>query len=618
MNLTTCPSERQLLAFQLGDLPEHALNQVAEHLEACPRCDTLVQQMDAQRDPLLSALQSAAPLPSGGYASGMDASQTKPALSTKPSSRPGPADATNPARYPFLRPPLRPDEIGRLGHYRVLRLLGKGGMSFVFLAEDLSLHRLVALKVMKPELSAEAEDGWKRFLREARLMAGIKHENLVTVYFAGQEGEAVYLAMELLEGESLDDWLKRTRPVPLAEVVGLARDITGGLAAVHRLGLVHRDIKPANLWVERRADEHARPHPPARPTNSRIKILDFGLARRTQESTLLTQPGTVMGTPSFMSPEQARGEATDARSDLFSLGGVLYVLCTGEQPFAGQNTMAVLTALAVSEPRPVHELNPAIPRALSDFIMQLLAKDRDKRPASAEDVLERLRQVEARLNDPAHATSAAPRAPAATPPRLSRPGRRRLMAGLAVVALGLVAMVGYAVGPDLVFTYPAAVYPSVPGAVYLSSLEVIEPVHFPFPGPVPRPHWGREPDDWPAPVGDHRVVINGRNSLHGIWTHLPPPKGGTVGLSFWLDKRYKTFNTEVSLNDGPRHCPPLTFAVYGDGRLLWKSDPVSSQKDGQPCKGLAVDSVDKLTLQIRGTGEVRGAHGVWVEPYLTR
>jgi serine/threonine protein kinase len=367
MSAGNCPSEQLLQAFQLGNLPELSQDAIADHLEGCARCEFLAQQLDSQVDPIVAAIRQ--PLAPGCQPTRIVQGPLTPV-------RNAPATGPSPVAFPFLLPAERPDEIGRLGNYRVLRLLGKGGMAFVFLAEDAALMRPVALKVMRPDLGRD-EFGWQRFLREARIMAAIKHKNLVTVYQAGQESDSVWLAMELLEGESLSQRLERSGPMEVPEALRLAQELANGLAGVHGHGLLHRDLKPANIWLE-------APH-------DRIKILDFGLARFMNDQSNLTLPGTVLGTPAFMAPEQARGEATDARSDLFSLGCVLYAICAGVKPFGAENTMSVLQALAVHDPRPMHEINPAIPRPLSDLVAQLLAKSPDERPATAEAVLERLR-----------------------------------------------------------------------------------------------------------------------------------------------------------------------------------------------------------------------------------
>lgn len=245
-----------------------------------------------------------------------------------------------------LKPPRQADEIGRLGPYRILGVLGSGGMGVVLKAEDSELDRAVAIKVMKPELAAEAIS-CERFLREAKAVACLEHDHIVAIHHVGHEENVPYIVMPLLQGETLQGRLK-VRELPLAEILRIGWQTAEGLEQAHRHGLIHRDVKPDNLWLE--------------GNSGRVKVLDFGLAHVARKDADLTQSGVIMGTPAFMSPEQARGKPVNARSDLFSLGSVLYRLCTGQNPFRGDDSLAVLTALATETPKAPHEVNPAIPR----------------------------------------------------------------------------------------------------------------------------------------------------------------------------------------------------------------------------------------------------------------
>jgi serine/threonine protein kinase len=284
-----------------------------------------------------------------------------------------------PKEYPFLAPPEAPDELGRLGHYAVLKVLGVGAMGVVFQAQDLHLKRMVALKVVKPSLAAYA-DSHKRFLREAQLAASIDHEHIVTIYQVGEDRGVLFLAMKLLEGESLDRRVNRLGRLPLAEVLRIGREMAEGLGAAHARGLIHRDIKPANIWLEK--------------DRNRVKIVDFGLACGNAEDGRLTQAGAVIGTPSYMAPEQANAKELDSRCDLFSLGAVLYQISTGVLPFGGKDTLSVLAALASKTPVAPHKIVPSLPRAFSDFVMNLLVKDRDKRVQTAKEVIEAINVIE--------------------------------------------------------------------------------------------------------------------------------------------------------------------------------------------------------------------------------
>lgn len=280
----------------------------------------------------------------------------------------------------FLAPPQNPGELGTLGSYRVLKVLGAGGMGMVLQAEEPALKRMVALKVMLPELAAK-EVNRQRFLREAQATAAIEHPNIVAIHQVGQDRGVPFIAMPFLKGESLDQRLKREKKLSPAECVRIGRQVAGGLAAAHEHGLIHRDIKPGNIWLEAK-------------TNL-VKIVDFGLARGLAgDDVALTKSGAILGTPAYMSPEQASGQKVDHRCDLFSLGAMLYQMLTGELPFQGQDTLSLLMALATAEPRPIHQLNPDVPRPLEELVMVLLAKDPEMRPSTAKDVAEGLTAVE--------------------------------------------------------------------------------------------------------------------------------------------------------------------------------------------------------------------------------
>ncbi|VTU01755.1 serine threonine protein partial : Serine/threonine protein kinase with PASTA sensor(S) (Fragment) OS=Rhodopirellula sallentina SM41 GN=RSSM_02570 PE=4 SV=1: Pkinase: LRR_6 [Gemmataceae bacterium] len=277
---------------------------------------------------------------------------------------------------------------GQFGEYVLLGELGRGGMGAVYRAEDPRLKREVALKVMLPQFAAN-EQAKARFVREARAQAKVEHDHVAAILHIGDHQGLPFIVMPLLKGVTLHAALRANPRPPLAEVIRIGREIAEGLAAAHEKGLVHRDIKPANVWLEGK--------------KLRVKILDFGLARVADGDGAdatdgpVTREGAVVGTPAYMSPEQGRGLPVDGRTDLFSLGVVLYQMTTGELPFRGANTLAILTALAIDHPPPPIACNPAVPQHLSDFVMRLLAKDPAYRPPTAEAAAEGLRAIEAGL-----------------------------------------------------------------------------------------------------------------------------------------------------------------------------------------------------------------------------
>jgi uncharacterized protein (TIGR03067 family) len=283
----------------------------------------------------------------------------------------------------FLEPATRPDSLGRIGHYEVLQVLGQGGFGVVFRAFDDVLHRVVAVKVLSPQMAATSP-ARKRFLREARSSAAVQHENVVRVHAVSRDDEPLpYLVMEFIPGQTLQNRLDNSGPFELAEVVRIGRQVAQGLAAAHEKGLIHRDIKPSNILVDG-------------GTPPQAKITDFGLARAADDASL-TRSGTVAGTPLYMAPEQARGESLDHRADLFSLGSVLYVMLTGRPPFRAETTLAVLKRVSEDTPRPIREVIPEVPGWMCRIVEQLHAKDSAERFQTAREVADLLADCEKQL-----------------------------------------------------------------------------------------------------------------------------------------------------------------------------------------------------------------------------
>lgn len=284
-------------------------------------------------------------------------------------------DPFAPAQLPELTPCDRPGRLGLLDTYEVIELVGSGGMGVVLRAFDPKLNRVVAVKVMANELAVNAS-AVKRFLREARAAAAIVHDNVVTIHSINDTHRPPYIVMEFLAGQTLQNRLG-DGPLDIEAILRIGSQTAAGLAAAHQLGLIHRDVKPGNILIE--ADEQ------------RVKITDFGLARAADDVEL-TRAGMIAGTPQYMSPEQARGESIDYRSDLFSLGSVLYAACTGTTAFNAANTMGMLRRVCEAEPTPIRDINPLIPKWLCAIIDKLLAKDPADRYASASEVADLLHQ----------------------------------------------------------------------------------------------------------------------------------------------------------------------------------------------------------------------------------
>lgn len=329
-----------------------------------------------------------------------------------------------------------------VGGYRVVRRLGQGGMGVVYLVDDPLGNRQVAIKMMHARHAADA-GARARFLREARAAAAVEHDHVVAVYQVGEDGDAPFLVMPLLRGESLEQRLAREPHPPLDLVLKVGREIALGLAAAHDRGLVHRDVKPANTWLE---GDPGAANPAARVR--RVKVLDFGLARSVDGADGLSLNGAVVGTPAYMAPEQAGGRAVDPRADLFSLGAVLYRMATGQSAFAGQSLTAILTAIASFDPPPPATVNPAVPVTLSELISQLLRKDPNDRPATAREVADALSAIEEHRPVPAAA-----RRPAVV-------WERRVAVALVIVAVfGVAVVVGRSITDRWIGSAPVPTEP---------------------------------------------------------------------------------------------------------------------------------------------------------------
>ncbi len=292
--------------------------------------------------------------------------------------------ATDPTDLSFLAASSEPGALGRLDHYEVLEVVGKGGMGIVLRARDTKLERIVAIKVLAAPFAASGS-ARQRFAREARAAAAVRDEHVIDIHAVRDDAPVPYLVMEFVDGCSLEARLRSAGALEVKEVLRIGMQIASGLAAAHKQGLVHRDIKPANILLENGVQ--------------RVKLTDFGLARAADDARL-TQSGVIAGTPLYMAPEQAAGEPIDARADLFSLGSVLYEMCTGRPAFRAPNTVAVIRRVCDAAPGPVRAISPDIPEPLCQLIERLHAKKPADRPASATEVADLMAGLLAGLADP--------------------------------------------------------------------------------------------------------------------------------------------------------------------------------------------------------------------------
>jgi serine/threonine-protein kinase len=279
-----------------------------------------------------------------------------------------------------------PTSLGSIEGYDLLDVTGRGGMGIVARAHDRQLNRMVAIKFLAPHLATSAA-ARERFAREAQAAAAVVHPHVVPIHAVNGNRDIPYLVMQYVTGKSVQDRIDRAGPLPVKDILRIAMQTARGLAAAHEQGLIHRDVKPSNILLENGVE--------------RVMLGDFGLARAADDASL-TRSGVIAGTPDYMSPEQAAGVPVDQRTDLFSLGSVMYAMATGHPPFRAERAMGVLHRICHDRPRPLREVQPDLPPWFESLVERLLQKDPDRRFASASETAEVLAQCLAHVQQPTH------------------------------------------------------------------------------------------------------------------------------------------------------------------------------------------------------------------------
>ena len=326
------------------------------------------------------------------------------------------SNAGEPATFPVapqFDQPTHPETLGSVDGFEVEQFIGRGGMGVVYRGFDKELNRPVAIKFLAPHLAANGV-ARKRFAREAQAAAAVVHPNVVPIHSVSPSPERPYLVMSLVHGRSLQKHVEDHGPLPVMDIVRIAQQIAAGLSAAHEQGLIHRDIKPANILLEKDV--------------SRVMITDFGLARAADDAAL-TQSGWLAGTPHYMSPEQAKGDRIDRRSDLFSLGSVIFFMATGREPFRAEKSWAVLQKIGSSKPDSIRAINNQIPKSLEQIVEALMAKNPSRRIQTAVEAHEVLNEYLAHLQNPTVVRKPKP------PRKLQRSSRRLIWPLLGVLVL---------------------------------------------------------------------------------------------------------------------------------------------------------------------------------------
>lgn len=373
-------NDARLKQLLIADDSSASFRLTADHVETCTRCQQRLLELSDDHE-LISEVRETLLARDDDTASYSGSIGSSVVISIDGSG----ADESNaecePVSLDFLSPPSHPEMLGRIGRYEVERIVGAGGMGVVLKGFDTELHRVVAIKVLKPHLANHGA-ARRRFSREAQSAAAVVHEHVIPIYDVQPDSDTPFLVMQYVPGQSLQSRVDERGPLDAKEVLRIASQAAAGLAAAHAQGLVHRDVKPANILLEESLE--------------RVLISDFGLARTVDDATL-TRTGIVAGTPHYMSPEQASGQPVDHRSDLFSLGSVIYFMCTGRPPFRAEHAMAILNRICHTPHRPMDEVNQDVPAELAATVDRLLSKNPGNRYRDAREVELRLSSLLAQL-----------------------------------------------------------------------------------------------------------------------------------------------------------------------------------------------------------------------------
>ena len=550
----TCPTTEELKQLLDSHLSDDRVLACTQHMDSCSECQRKLEELAVAGTNLTSIvhnLRNTEPVADSAYWPALRAVEGPPdiAVTTPPETR------VRDSSLNFLGPATDAAYLGRIGHFDVMRVLGRGGMGVVLEAFDSKLQRHVAIKVLDGE-SSHDELARQRFCREARAAASIAHENVVAVHQVERICEAgvPYLVMQLVTGETLEQRLLREKKVPIEEAVRIGMQAARGLAAAHAQGLIHRDIKPGNILLE--------------APSGRVKLTDFGLAR-VSEDVRLTRTGFVSGTPLYMSPEQALGKEADQRSDLFSLGAILYEMLAGEPPFQGSSALAILRQITEVRHRPLRDLNPEVPEWLAELVDELLAKNPDDRYQTATDLAEVLEY--------SYSQSSVKSLPAVCQVEVARrASRRRVLLGIAgagLLGLGLAAgllggmfLPGRSVGP------PAAVSSAEPIAVLSANAGTVWSVSFNEPSDTLA--MGVEDGSirlWDLPSKSVKATLNGHRGV--VW-HAEFSQDGSTLVTTGDDGQIQLWRPPASEPfrkfDHPNAVRGL--ALNADGSLIYAGD----------------------------------------------